>query len=220
MDRADVRLLERPKGRLQPAARGRIDRLAARGFQRLAKAQLQLARRLLRKRHRDDAVHPGAVAGENADNARDELGGLSRASGGFDEERLVKRVGNGAAGLGIGVRLKRHNQASGNQRTTQRPLRSQRIDFLPEFCAPCVYPRDASSHRPQCLKKSATSASGCFDATRRSSSGPQTGRKSHQRQASFAGTAGSRPSSTARFTTFNASRPCARDGPSIGISAR
>ena len=38
----------------------------------------------------------GSSASKDADNARDELGRLAGTCGGFDDERLVERVGNGA----------------------------------------------------------------------------------------------------------------------------
>src|SRR5688572_10493960 len=102
MNRADVRFFERAERVFESAARGRVGRLAARNFEGLAKAQLELAGRLLRKSYGDDPVHLRAVGGENLDNAPDELGRLPGAGRGFDDERLVERIQDRVPSVGIG----------------------------------------------------------------------------------------------------------------------
>ena len=74
-----------------------------------------------------------------------------------------------------------------------------------------LLPSQRCRDRPACRRTS-------LRATRFSSCGPHTGRKSHQVHAPSAGAAGRKPSSIARSTISSASRPARRFASLIGIS--
>ncbi len=94
VNRADVRLLELSKGVVQPLSRFGLLGRGALALERLAKAQLQLARGLFGERDRHDVLHLGASGGQNAQDPVDELGRLARTGCCFDDKRVVERGGD------------------------------------------------------------------------------------------------------------------------------
>jgi hypothetical protein len=91
VDGADVRLLQARERSVQPDAHGRSrGSLRANMVEVLAQPQLQLPRGLLSERHRHDLADRRTAFCEHPDDAPDERGGLARARGGFNDERLVE----------------------------------------------------------------------------------------------------------------------------------
>src|SRR6266545_2742081 len=173
VNRADVRLFEVLYRILQAARDRRVRRLPTLLFELLTKPQLQLAGGLLCKGHRDDRSHAGPALTQDADDAIDELGRLSGAGRGLDDERLVHGIANEAA------------------------------RFL-------VSTREKDGHGRLLISRRSLSGSCGLRATRRATSDPHTGPKSHRSHASGAGEAARNPRSIARSITWRISSPAAR----------
>ena len=99
MDRADARLFQLLERDLEMARRGRPGRRGeTRAFELRAKTELQLARRELGERDRDDAGELRAAGDERRHHAADERGRLAGPRGRLDDERRVE-VGRDAGAL-------------------------------------------------------------------------------------------------------------------------
>ena len=95
MDGADVgffELRERGVERRLACSSLRLGRALA--LEPLAQPQLQLARRFLGERDRDNLVRPSARPSRGSARSGHELGRLAGAGSGFDDERVVERVGD------------------------------------------------------------------------------------------------------------------------------
>jgi hypothetical protein len=102
VDGADVRLLEVLHRGIEACSGGGVARRSSSDLETLAKAQLQLAGRLLGEGHRDNLAHFGTARLDDAHDALDERGGLARPRRRFDDERFVDRIGNQRAGFVVG----------------------------------------------------------------------------------------------------------------------
>ena len=90
VDRADVRFLELEEPPVEPRAHARVGELGTRPLELAPETELQLARRLLRERHRDEVAQLAPAALDDLDDPPDERGRLSRAGRGLDDEGLVE----------------------------------------------------------------------------------------------------------------------------------
>ena len=89
VDGADEGAIERARRVGEARANFGIRLVGAAPFQLVADAQLHVAGRGVRERHRDDLLHRRA-AGDDFDDALDQRGGLARARRGFDDPALVR----------------------------------------------------------------------------------------------------------------------------------
>ena len=146
VDRADPRFLQAGDGLFQiPAARRARGGAPALLLQPGAQPQLQLAGRPLGEGHGDDGVHLPTALGEHVDKPDDQLGGLARARGGLDDQRLVER-GPDALALGVideGVRVARCHREFPGQCRTRSPSTALREVTPGAWRAPEPPPRGA-----------------------------------------------------------------------------
>ena len=157
-----------------------------------AQSQLEFARGLLREGDGDNLVDRGASFREDPHDPAHELGRLAGAGGGFDDQRLVER---GRDQVPRACRV--------------RPCISEPEPWRAEAGSAVIVRAKAAHGIPRSDVRSPIDSAGLRRRCS-GSSGPQTGRKSHQVQARSAGAGGRNPSSMARSMISSASRPARR----------
>ena len=95
MDRADLCLFELPKGIVQPTPLPRSGTSgSARLLERFAQPEFELASGLLGKGDGNNLRDLSSSALDDANNSSHELGCFAGAGRGFDDQRVVERVGD------------------------------------------------------------------------------------------------------------------------------